>query len=66
MSSNNLVELGIFLEVVSAFIFFVALIVVIFSKEYRNKALIVMIICVITCVIGFGLCFSNFSLGGHM
>ena len=31
--------------------------------NYRKKALITMVTCVITCIIGFGICANNFSLG---
>ena len=44
-------------------IFTVAFFVAIFSKDYRKKALITMVTCVITCIIGFGICANNFSLG---
>lgn len=63
MDKDTLVTLGIIMEIASIAIFTVAFFVAIFSKFYRKNALITMIACVITCIIGFGICANNFSLG---
>ena len=63
MDKDTLVTLGIMMEIASIAVFTVAFFVAIFSKDYRKKALITMVTCVITCIIGFGICANNFSLG---
>lgn len=63
MDKDTLVTLGIMMEIASVAIFTVAFFVAILSKFYRKNALITMIVCVITCIIGFGICANNFSLG---
>ena len=60
---DTLVTIGIILAIISAFAFFIGLLMVFFESS-RKTGLKVLLFSVIGFIIGFGTCFANFSLGG--
>ncbi len=60
---DSLVEIGILLAIISAITFVVGFIMLFFESK-RKLGLKTMLFSVIGFVIGFGTCFTNFSLGG--